>query len=279
MTATVYRIAAALTAISANVILISCSGESGPQPGTPAFDWGAAKQMFAAGDYAKTVDNLDRVVAGDNEFTAKARPWLLVLTAGMSHGYIELADRFEAGARANKSDPGLFRKNASACRTQAKQLALHFAEVFGTFQKGKDDTVPLVFSYPTGSATEPVALTRIAKGIVFTPGDADVAQKQDIERNVLLEACAASGAAEDLAKTQEILKAPDAKVPRAVFVTAMATALYDQSQLFTRQKLDDPAMLKVFLTRAQDALKAVPETKETKALNGKIEKALKAKPA
>jgi len=51
------------------LILISCSGDSGPQPGTPAYDWAAAKQTFAAGDYAKTLDNLDRVVATENEFT------------------------------------------------------------------------------------------------------------------------------------------------------------------------------------------------------------------
>src|SRR5215472_8569304 len=99
MTATVYRTATALATISANVILISCSGESGPQPGTPAFYWAAAKQTYAAGDYAKTTDNLDRVVATENEFTPKARPWLLVLTSGMARGYMELADRFESGAR------------------------------------------------------------------------------------------------------------------------------------------------------------------------------------
>ena len=276
MTAT-YRIAAMCAAISVNLILISCSGESGPQPGTPAFDWSAAKQTFAAADYAKTLDNLDKVTASDNEFTARARPWLLVLTSGMARGYTELADRYETGARANRADPATFRKNMSACRTQASQQALHFAEVFGAFLKGKDDSVPLAFPLPTGSAAPPLLLTRIATGILPSAADIDAAQKQNIDRTVLLAACAAAGAADDSAKAAEILKAPDAKVPRAVFVTAMANALFEQSQLYTRQKLDDPEKMKIFCTRAQEALKTVPESKETKDLNGKIEKAIKAK--
>ena len=277
MTFTAYRWAAVLAATSVNLILISCSGETGPQPGTPAFDFAAAKQTFAAGDYAKTLDNLDRVVSGDNEFAAKARPWLLVLTSGMARGYAELAERFENGARSNRTDPGSFRKNMNTYRKEAGRLSLHFAQVFGDFQKTKDDNVPLVFSYPTGSANPPVILTKIASGMIPSAADIEMAQKQNIERNVLLAACAAVGAPEDVAKTQGIFKAPDAKVARATFVTAMAAALFDESQLFSRQKLDDPEKMKIFCTRAQDALKTVPESKATKELGAKIDKTLKAK--
>ena len=276
MSASAYPRAAILAAVSANLIFISCSGDSGPQPGTPAFFWSAARQTFASGDYVKTVDHLDKIVASENEFTARARPWLLVLTSGMARGYAELADRFEAGARANKADPAAFRRNMNTYRGQASRLALRFTDVFGNFQKSKDDTVPLAFSYPTGSANPPLILTKVASGISPTPVDVETAQKQNIERAVLLSACAAAGAPDDPAKTQEILKQPDAKVPRAVFVTAMASALYDQSQLYSRQKLDDPEKMKILCTRAQEALKGIPESKQTKELTGKIEKTLKA---
>ena len=277
MTAHTRRLAMLPGAVSLSLILISCSGDSGPQPGTPAFDWGAAKQTYAAGDFAKTADNLDKVVASENEFTAKARPWLLVLESGMARGYMELADRYEAGARANKADPNAFRRSVSAYRAQAKQLSLHFAEVFGAQLKSKDDSVPLAFGYPAGSASPPLGLTRIATGILPSAGDVDAVQKQNIERGVLLAACAAAGAPDDPAKGQEVLKGPDAKVPRAVFVSAMASVLYEQSQLYGRQKLDDPDKVKILCTRAQEALKTIPETKDTKALNDKIEKTLKAK--
>jgi len=275
MVATAHRRVITFVAFSATLILVSCSGPAGPQPGTPAFDWAAAKETFAAGDYAKTVDNLDRVAASENEFTGKARPWLLILTSGMARGYIELGDRFENGARTNKADPSTFRKNMTMYRGEAGRAALHFAQVFGDFQKTKNDSVPLAFPYPTGSANPPLVLTKIASGIIPTAGDIETAQKQNIARGVLLAACAAVGAPDDVAKTQEIFKAPDAKVARSVFVEAMAAALFDQSQLFSRQKLDDPEKMKVFCTRAQDALKGLPESKTTKELGTKIEKALK----
>jgi hypothetical protein len=263
-----------MAAISTSLILTSCGGDSGPQPGTPAFDWGAARNIAAAGDYVKALDNLERIASGTNDYTAKARPWLLVLAGGMARANSEMSDRFEAGSRANKTDTS-FRRNMNTYRAQASSLALRFAQAFGDFQKSKEESVPLAFAYPNGSANAPLAMTKIASGILPPIGDIDIAQKQNTERCILLTLCAAVGAADDPARAQEIMKAPDAKVSRAVFVTAMAGILFDQSQLFGRQKLDDPEKMKVFCARAQEALKTVPETKATKDLNAKIEKSLK----
>jgi hypothetical protein len=264
-----------MAAITASLVLTSCAGESGPQPGTPAFDWAAARETYAAGDYMKTLDNLERISSGTNDYAAKARPWLLVISAGMARCATELADRFEVGGRANKNDPQ-FRRNMNTFRSQASGFSLRLAQAFTDFQKTTDDTVPLAFPYPGGSANPPLLLTKIATGVMPPTGEIEAAQKQNNTRGILLATCAATGAPDDLAKTQEIMKAPDAKVPRAVFVTAMASALYDQSQIFARQKLDDPEKMKLFCTRAQEALKAVPESKTTKDLLGKIEKSLKA---
>jgi hypothetical protein len=274
MTATALRLGAVMAAISASVTLTSCTGENGPQPGTPAFDWAAARQTAAAGDYVKTLDNLERIASGTNEYTSKARPWLLVLTSGMARASAEMADRFEVGGRANKGDTS-FRRNMNTFRGQASSLSLRFAQAFGEFQKTKDESVLLAFAYPNGSANPPMTLTRIATGVLPPPGEIDIAHKQNMERGILLATCAAAGAPDDPAKTQQTMKEADPKVPRAVFVTAMATALFDQSQLFSRQKLDDPEKMKVFCMRAQEALKTVPESKTTKELNAKIEKTLK----
>ena len=52
----------------------SCSsGPQPPQPGTPAFFWAAAKETYRAGDFLKTSENLQRILATDNEFSARAR--------------------------------------------------------------------------------------------------------------------------------------------------------------------------------------------------------------
>jgi hypothetical protein len=60
-----------------------------------------------------------------------------------------------------------------------------------------------------------------------------------------------------------------------VFVQAMANILYEEGQLFISTKLDQPEKLRIFCERAQEALKSVPESKETKELGTKIQAALK----
>src|SRR5271165_862645 len=91
----------------------SCSSSNAPQPGTPAFYWGAARDAFAVADYDKTSQLLDKLLAGENEFTGRALPWQLVLTSGTIRGYMDFADDLETGVRAKRTDPGQFRKYIS----------------------------------------------------------------------------------------------------------------------------------------------------------------------
>jgi hypothetical protein len=253
---------------------LSCSSDSGPQPGTPGFFWAAAKENFAAGDYAKTTTNLEKVAAGENEYTARAQAWLLTLTSGQIRGYMDLADGLERVIRAKKADPGGYRKYISNARSAAGRMSLQFAEQFMKFQKGKDETVVLAFAYPSGSAAPVPELVRAETGQTLQGAELESAQRRAAERGVLLEVCAAAGAPDDTAKAVELFKTGEVKVPRTTFLAAMGNSLYEQAQLFGSTKLDDPTKLKMLNTMAADALKGVPETKQTKELNAKIQKAM-----
>jgi len=271
-----HRLAPLCVPAVALVILSSCSSEpAGPAKGTPAFYWQAAGESYKLGDPMKTVENLDRIMATDNEYVAKALPWALVLTSGMASGYAELADDYESGARANQSDPTAFRRPVSDYRGYANRLSLSFAEHAAKLDKLQGDSVPMAFGYPVGTAAPVAALTKVAGGIVLSAPEADAAQKRAIERGVLLAACRLSGAPEDTAKTESILKDPDAKVSRSAVVVGVAQTLYDESALYGPDKLDDPEKVTLFCDRAQALLKSVPESKESKELSAKLEKVLK----
>ena len=56
------RPVAGIFLFSATLILLSCSSNNAPEPGTPAFYWAAAKQTYAAADYQKTVENLGNLL-------------------------------------------------------------------------------------------------------------------------------------------------------------------------------------------------------------------------
>lgn len=268
------RNAALLALITGIIVLLSCSGTGAPQAGTPPFYWAAARETYAAGDYQKTVEHLGNLLSTQNEYVARAQPWMLVLTSGMAQGYMDLADSFDAGGHANRAQTTNFRRQVNTYHGAANTLALQFAENFSKFQN-KDEYIALDFAYPTGSPTEVLLLNKVAGGAWLPQSEMDTTQKRTIERAVLLATCRAAGAKNDPAKAQDLLKSADAKVPRAAFVQAMATTLYEQSQLYARNKLDQPDKMKIFCLRAQEALKMVPASKETQELDKKIQTAMK----
>lgn len=255
---------------------VSCStGPSPPAKGTPAFYWAAAQENYKTGDYIKASEQLEQLTKSDNEYSARAWPWRLVLLSGLAQGYIDLADHFEYGARANKANPSPFRKYVSDYRSNAQRLTLQFAEAYKTFEKKLPEKMELAFDPPMGTANQPAVLTKVSNGILATPGEIEPAQRDMLRRSVLLSACRAAGSPKDAAKLAELLKSGQAAVPRNVFVQAMAESLVDQAALFERQKLDLPDRRKFFLSNAIEALKTLPESKEIKEVRLKAESGLK----
>jgi hypothetical protein len=253
--------------------MASCSsGPAAPEKGTPAFYWQAAKETAAAGEYAKTLDHLSKIMKTENEFKAKAETWHMVLSSGMAKGYMELADAFDNGARANKGNQMQFRRQANDLRTTANGLALMFAESFGNFQeKNKDTEAVLAFPFPSAS-TAPVPLwVKASQGLAVQADELETGLKNNLKRTVLLATCEAAGAKGDVARTQQMFNAGEVKVPRATFVMAMANSLFEQAALYGPLKLNIPDKAKIFLARADEALKALPESKEGKELAGRID--------
>lgn len=255
----------------------SCSnGPAPPQPGSPAFLWGGAQTTFRAGDVLRTGESLQRIISTDNEFTARARPWSIVISAGVTQGYLELADAYDVAAKANRANPMPFNKEASALRSLASSSALEFAQgVHGFLDKDKDEKVLLAFEYPTGAAAQPPALARVSSGILIQESEREALKKAMVQRGVLLMLCRVVGSPDDTAKTLETMKGPEVRIPRATFMYAVAKALHDESALFGGTKLDRPDRLKMMCTEALETLKGVPENKDTKQLMAKIQASLK----
>ena len=255
----------------------SCStGPAPPRPGTPGFYWNAAKENYRNGDFQKADSNLVDVIRTDNEFTARARAWDMVISAGLAQGFSQLADTYEAGARANRANPMPFRKQVTTLRSYASASALQLVEVSHVFmEKDKDPNVPLAFEYPSGSATEPGSLKRVEGGILIQDAERDTLQSAMLQRGVLLSASRAAGSADDTAKALEKFKVGEVRVPRDEFLLVLAKALQEQSELFGSNKLDQPNRQKVMCQEALEALQAIPQTKETKALANKIQTSMK----
>jgi hypothetical protein len=259
--------------------LVSISCNTGPAPpavGSPEFYWAAAKETYAAGDYVKASEHLSSLTGKETPFTSRAQAWQLILTAGMAHGYMEMADYFEFGAKANRGNPTPFRRNMRDFRTYASRLALQFAETWERFEKlNQDQEITLDFPFPRGSALPNPLLSKIGNGELLQAAVLDDTRRQQLETGVVLMTCRAVGAPDDTAKTQELFKTSPVKVPREVFLLEMANQLHEFSNLYGPAKMNEPQRQEFMLTHAGDVLKTVPETKQSKALLAKVEKGLK----
>jgi hypothetical protein len=167
-----------------------------------------------------------------------------------------------------------FRRQVSVYRSSAAASAMQFGEAFHRYlQADKDAKVALTFPYPLGSPNAPAEVRKAAGGILLPAAEVENMQRAMLQRGVVLAACQAVGATEDVAKAQEVFKS--AQTPRETFLLAMADLLYEQSLLFGPTRLDQPNRLKMLCTEANQALAAVPPSKNTKELGTKIEKTLK----
>ena len=263
--------------IAAALIGSACStGPTPPQPGTPAFYWAAARQMHRQGDFLKTQENLAQITKSDNQYTARARAWEMVVSAGIADGLGDLADIYEGGAKRNRANPLPFRRTASSLREMASAAALEFTESAHVFVPvAKDQPVPLEFEFPAGSAVEPPNVQKISNGMPLPDAEADQLRRAMIQRGVVMSVSRAVGAPDDTAKALEMFKAGNVQVQPNVFLVALAGQLYELSALFGSNKLDEPNRLQALCSVAKEALAAVPESKQSKDLSTKIEKALK----
>jgi hypothetical protein len=248
------RVLGVLATVSLLGTLSSCSRPAPVQTESAASYWSAAKERYVAGDYLKAIGNLDHLL-DNSDYVSRALPFSLVLTSGVASGYMELADYYSAGAKANKGKTLVFQRKASEYRTLANHMVLHFAENTKKLNQVDGDSMQLAFGPPKGNATEPKLLTQISHGIELSKEDEESALELAVDRGVLMAVCDTVGAPNNLAKASEILQRGEFLVRRAKYTKAVADQLEQASQLYARNKLDDTAKMTMLKQMAQDAIK------------------------
>jgi len=224
----------------------------------------------------KANDDLSELQQTDNGFSPRARIWQTVLAGGMARGYCELADGYESGGRLNKANPLIFHKQVMDLRSMAAHAAMDFTQAVHSFvERDPSEEVQLAFDLPPGSAIDPPSLRKAYAGVAMQEAEAQWLETAMVERGVILAVCQANGSEGDSAQALERFRAGEVKTPRTTFLYAAAKTLFDVSDVFTLNKLDEPQRRRVMLEQALAALHSIPESKEATALATKIQAALK----
>lgn len=265
--------------IVSSLLLSSCGGGGGgssssapPKPGTIGHAWWSAGETYKKGDYAKTMEYLSRVASNQNEYRDKARAWLIVVSAGVADGNMELASAYETGSKINKAMSSDYRKRMMDARNVANTAALQFAEAIHEYMdKNKDIKVQFDFPFPTGSTAEPLQIAKISKGFNVQDADNAAAAQAVVQRGVVKVASAMAGAPDDPAKAAGSFSTP----PKDAFLMAVADGLYRKADLYSNRKLDMPKRGNVLCKEALEALAMVPDSKEKKVLETKVKEEMK----
>jgi hypothetical protein len=243
----------------------SCSTASKPKPGTPAFYWQAAVETLAKRDYLKTTEHLRRIIRTDNEYTARAIPFRLVVSAGIAEAYYDLAAEIQKGVRASRQPPAALRKSLNDHRVMAETRALEFTETLIAYTKSpKQDPVLLDFAFPPLGPSEPKQLAQIREGGLLAPEVMALVEQRMVERGVPRAVQAAVGAPDDPDKAKAAFQAGKAQVPREVFLRAILQTLYKECGLFSRTAMNKPDRLYIFANQGIEALKTMEDNEDNR---------------
>lgn len=260
-------------------LLFTASCSKGPEPakpGSPAFNWAVARESYKAGDYVKTNATLEQLLRGQHEFSARVLPWKIVAGSGVTRGYMDMADKYETGSKASRTDPGSFRKHMSTFRNQARNTAMQTAEAANKYLNGPQEaSVVLAFPFPAGELDESEPLRKVTTGMPLPQAEMEKITKEMIQRGVLQFVCRAAGSPKDIEKARAAFAGEENTLPNGQFLLATAQALYEISDLYTPKKMDEPDKQKIFCDLAVKALEGAPASKEKKDLDGKLQAALK----
>jgi hypothetical protein len=156
-------------AVLAVGLMLKCwapSGRHPPKPGTPEFFREAAQASFSEGDLAVAQSHLEQLTLSGIPHRKEAEIWLMVLSAGMARGAIELADILDEGLTAAGMEQVEFARQATAARRTADQHAMHQAELVHALhgEPGQAE-VRLAFKFPAVDAKLPADAELVRKGV------------------------------------------------------------------------------------------------------------------
>ncbi len=260
---------AALTTLLLSAFFAGCSSETKPkppQPGSPAFNWAAAKQAFEKGDYVKANTLLMQLSQGKSEFAEQARPLALMTSISMAGSYMELSEKFAEGAKRTRGKAAPFMRSTSVYKAQATASSMQFLEEARRFiAANKDKEVTLPLGAPAAEEGDPPQYKKITSGQGVPESEIPGVEKMLITKSLSKNLTAAGATA-----------AGEAKVAGPKFLLVVAKGLFNVSEMFGPKKLLQPnRMIEAAHEGALEALALVKDNKEARDLEKKVTAAKK----
>jgi hypothetical protein len=254
--------------------LVSCGGTQGPakvKPGSPAFFWANAQESVKKGNFAEASDQLDKLTGKDGEFRDRAETLQIVIATGLARGEMEWAGVWDDGSKSARARHLEFLKTGASLRHSVHQRVMRAAEITHKRLKELQATdLALPVTLPVLVTDLPVEAERVMKGVALQPSEQAPALLHLQQRGALQSFAEFTGAGKDIGKARDLLSKGDFRMPKDVFLLALARQYTELTDIYAPKKLDQSGQVTLLCSEADAALALATASADVKAQQKKI---------
>jgi hypothetical protein len=236
------------------VLAMSCGSGKQLSKNSPEYLYSQAKEAVAEVKYEKAISLTNDVQQKfpDSEYATKARILRVVLLAGMSSAYRDMAEAYLEGFDKPGGNSGKLRSTAFDYYRKQKNAALGLSEASDYFVKDTSATKTYVLEcdFPSREVAHNKRLDEVKEGNLLDGEQRRAAEEHEVWDGMLSTLSFFVGAAGDRPKAKKLLESGTKTMDRPEFIVRLGRTLLDNQKVFGRSALNDVQLFRQFYEKA-----------------------------
>jgi hypothetical protein len=238
-------------------LFLSCGGGgSKVSKDSAEYQYAQVKEAVAEVKYEKAISLTSDIQRKfpDTEYGDKARIVRIVLLAGLSEGYQQMAEAYLAGHEKSFQNAGKLRTTAFDYFRKQKSAALGFSEACDYFMKHYSDQKDYVLEceFPTKDVAHNKWLDEVRNGTDIKAEERRIAEESQLREGLIDTLSAFLGSRGDRAKARKLLEGGSKTLDHAEFMVRLGRALLENQKLFGRSALNEVQYYRQFYDKASE---------------------------
>ena len=240
--------------------------------------WKQVNREYESGDYIDTLNYLNDLLRTENDYTARAAAWKVVILGGIARSSLEIEEACDKGtSRVAAWDSGPYKNCVEQFRWRARTRTLDLIDALSEFEakSGSGGDVLLDFPLPKASFGRHTMIGRTRAGAMPVEKAFEPAAARLVDRHIYLQVRDFVGTDDDAA-VKSMFETPPVTVAKEAVLVGVAKTLLVAAAVFGKDRLDDTPKRSATLKRARECLQPVLDgsdsalQSEAKALARKI---------
>jgi hypothetical protein len=236
------------------MLATSCGSGKQLSKNSPEYLYSQAKEAVAEVKYEKAISLTNDVQQKfpDSEYATKARILRVVLLAGMSSAYRDMAEAYLEGFDKPGGNSGRLRSTAFDYYRKEKNAALGLSEASDYFLKDTSATKTYVLEcdFPSREVAHNKRLDEVKEGNLLDGEQRRAAEEHEVWDGMLSTLSFFVGAAGDRPKAKKLLESGTKTMDRPEFIVRLGRTLLDNQKVFGRSALNDVQLFRQFYEKA-----------------------------